>query len=50
MSCVIWTIICITTYETTIDSQRKWDINIKTKTIERGNKNIMWVWKIKLSQ
>jgi len=43
MSCVIWTAIYMITFETTKILQRKWDIDTKTKAIERESKNIMWV-------
>jgi len=50
MSCVIWTSIYVTTFVTTKILQRKWDIDTKTKAIERGSKKIIWVWERKLSQ
>jgi len=32
--CVIWTTICVTTFMTTINLQRKVDIDLETKKIE----------------
>lgn len=31
-------------FETTINLQRKWDIDTKTKIIKRECKNIIWIW------
>jgi len=40
----------MTTFGTIINLQRKVGIGTRTKTVERESKNIIWVWKRKLSQ
>jgi len=50
LALLIWTIMYMTTFETTKLLQRKRGIDTKTKVIERKSKNIMWVWERKLSQ
>jgi len=49
-SYVIWTTIWIITFKTIINVQEKWNIDIKTKIIERKSKNIIWVWVRMLSE
>jgi len=39
----------VTTFVTTTNLQRKVDSDTETKIIERENKKIMWIWKIKSS-
>ena len=43
-SCAIWKSIFITTFDTTINLQRKWGIDTKIKAIKRESKSIMWLW------
>ena len=40
----------MTIFGTIINLQRKLDIDAETEVIERESKNMMWVWKRKLSQ
>ena len=49
-SCVIWTFIYMTTFETIKILQRKWSIDTKIKAIKRESKNIIWIWERKLLQ